>query len=319
MSSVLRLAVVCVLAVVAAGLSPLAASAADPRQQAFDRAFGDFQATFDRFFGLQGEEVEQALAEIHVSIQEERRMGQAAVDAYLDRLRSQQIRVVSRGREVTYLRDLVATIRPWLQQKKRYRSLQVYFAESLQCDARSFPGGTLIFFRGLLDFAESEAALIGIVGHELSHLDRGHHLRRVRRVKLAEQTFRGSGKGQFDAQRFFTAGATLARVWMRPFRPEDEAAADQDGARWAYLADYDAREMAGLFRDLHKRHGGGQFPVPTFMRTHPAALDRQRAIMQLYDQLQAQTPKNRVYVGKENLRRRVARLRQEHQEWAPAR
>ena len=38
------------------------------------------------------------------------------------------------------------------------------------------PGGTLIFFRGILDFAGSEAALVGVIGHELSHLDHGHQL-----------------------------------------------------------------------------------------------------------------------------------------------
>jgi hypothetical protein len=39
----------------------------------------------------------------------------------------------------------------------------------------------LVFFRGFLETAGNEAAVVGIVGHELSHLDRGHHLWRIPR------------------------------------------------------------------------------------------------------------------------------------------
>jgi hypothetical protein len=35
----------------------------------------------------------------------------------------------------------------------------------------------------------------------------------------------------------------MMRIWMQPFRPEFEAEADEDGARWAYLAGYDPREF----------------------------------------------------------------------------
>ena len=50
---------------------------------------------------------------------------------------------------------------------KRYPSIQVNLVQSSDCEARTFPGGTIMFFRGLLELGGSEAAVAGIVGHEL--------------------------------------------------------------------------------------------------------------------------------------------------------
>jgi predicted Zn-dependent protease len=270
--------------------------------------FADPQRMFDWLFGEETEEDRKALAAIEVSAKEERQMGEAAVQAYLSQLRQQGIRVISRGPEVGYLRDLVRTIHPLMQDRQRYPVITVYLAQSSRCDARSFPGGILVFFRGLLESAQSEAALIGIVGHELSHLDRGHHLRRVRRLRLLERTFSGQ-PGEFSPERFFSSSRIMFRTFTQPFQPDDEAEADRDGARWAYQAGYDPREMAELLLRLGKRDWKQPFPIPSFLRTHPVAQDRHRTILQLYEKLQQAEPKEELYIGRENLRRRVARHR----------
>jgi predicted Zn-dependent protease len=287
--------------------------AAEPRRVAADQAFADPKMIFERLFGEEREEDQQALAGIEVSLREERQMGERAVRAYLEQLEQQKIRVVTRGKDVEYLRGLVETIRPLMTNSKRYRQIDVYLALSSRCDARSFPGGTLVFFRGLLEAAESEAAVVGIVGHELAHLDRGHHLWRLRRIKLAERTFAQGGRA-FSPERFFTVGSMMLKVWTRPFRPELEAEADRDGARWAYLAGYDPREMARLLLHLADRRQDPALPLPDFLRSHPAPEGRHQAILELYDQLQQEQPKQKLYIGKENLRRRITRAQREFKE-----
>ena len=117
-----------------------------------------------------------------------------AVRANLAEMKRIDVRVVSRGKDVNYLHDLVEAIRPHMRNARRYHSINIYLADSPRCDARSFAVGTLVFYRGLLDQADSEAALVGIVGHELSHLDRGHLLLPLRRIKLAQQTFSGDAR-----------------------------------------------------------------------------------------------------------------------------
>ena len=275
--------------------------------------FADPQKFFEQFFGADSEEDREAIQEIEIAPREERQIGSRGVDAYLADLRRQRIKVTTRGKDVEYLQQLIAELRPQMQNQQRYRAIRVYVADADRTDARSFPGGTLIFFRGMLEFAENEAALVGVIGHELSHLDRGHQLYDAKRMKLAQQTF--SGADGFSPDKFFKDGAMLMRSFTRPFRPEEEAEADRDGVRWAYQAGYDPREMAQLFLRMHERDGdSGARAAPAFFRTHPYSIDRYQAALDQYDQLQTDAPRAELYVGRENLRQRVPRSVREFEE-----
>ena len=269
-------------------------------------------AMFEQFLGEGTKDDDQALARVPVSAQEEQRLGMRTAQAYTDELERRKIRVVTRGKDVQYLQELVETIRSQMKNHDRYRKIQVRIVDTASTDAHSVPGGTLFFDRGLLDYAGSEAALVGILGHELSHLDRGHQLKILRRIKLAEQTSAG-GKG-VSPERFMQSGALLMKAFLRPCSPGDETEADRDGAAWAYEAGYDPRELADLFRRLNQRQPERVPGFADFLRTHPFHLDRQRAIMDLFSQLQAKSPKDKLYIGRENYRRRITRAEREFKE-----
>jgi len=272
--------------------------------------FADPEWMFRQLFGEQDEEDRRALAAIEISAREERELGRQAVEASLAYLKRQGITVVSRGKDVAYLHTLVETIRPMMDNAERYPAIRIYLARSPECEARSFPGGTLIFFQGLLERARSEAALIAVVGHELSHLDRGHQLQRLRRMKLAQRTFSGNAGGA-SPQQFFRAGTALVQIWTRPFRPELEAEADRDGATWAYRAGYDPRELAALLLRMRRPGAAPEAMIPPFLKSHPDPLSRHREVMSTYERLQRETPRDALYVGRENLRRRIPRTRRE--------
>lgn len=211
------------------------------------------------------------------------------------------MKVLSRGDDVEYLRKLVESQRSQMQNADRYQKIRVLLADSPSTDARSFPGGTLIFYRGMLEFADNEAALVGVVGHELSHLDRGHQLDQLRRIKLAQQTFQG---GQVAPETFFRNGALMMKMFTRPFRPEDEAEADLDAFNWSYRTGYDPRELARLFQRMHERDRERD-ARPAFFRTHPYHLDRFRVGMDRYAELQVESPAESLYLGRDNLDLRV--------------
>jgi predicted Zn-dependent protease len=265
---------------------------------------------FKRLFGEESREDRRRLNQIEIPAKVEKEYGDRALRSYLDYLKGQKIRVVSRGRDVDYLHDLIETIRPLTDGLHRHPSIKVYVAKSPRCDARVFPGGALVMFDGMLEAAESEAALVGVLGHELSHLDREHLLVDLRRRRLAQETFTG-GRGKFSLEEFFDAGTMAMRMWTRPFRPEDEQEADRDGARWAYLAGYDPREIAAMFRRLGARAKHRRVPMPWFLQSHPAPEDRSEAVTALYEELQQDQPNEALYVGRENLRTRTARSRRE--------
>jgi len=103
----------------------------------------------------------------------------------------------------------------------------------------------------------------------------------------------------------------LMRSFSKPFRPEDESEADNDGTTWAYELGYDPREMAKLFLRMHERDRGAKPGLPSFLQTHPYHLDRYEAITDRFQQLQADKPKDDLYIGIENLVRRVPRSMKE--------
>lgn len=285
---------------------------ARPPQNIGDFPFANPQAFFEQMFGDDKGADDVVLAKVSLSLKEEQQFGDAAADAFLTQLEREKVKVVSKGKEVKYLEWLVATLRPQMTNAKRYRSLRVYLAEAPYTDARCFPGGTVLVFRGLLDFADSEAALIGIIGHELSHIDRGHQTQQLKRMKLANETF--SGSGGFSPEKFFAGGMSMMKMFMKPFRPEDEAEADRDGATWAYRAGYDVREMAKLFLRLHERDKHGKEAMPGFLRSHPFHIDRYQAILDRYDELQESEPNDKLYIGRPNLEKKIAKAEKEFEE-----
>jgi predicted Zn-dependent protease len=273
--------------------------------------FADPTAFFEQMFG-DGKADEAALAKVQLSLKEEKQYGDQAAEAFLKQLKADKVEVVAKGKEVKYLERLLATLRPQMKNASRYRIFTVYLAEAPHTDARCFPGGTVLVFRGLLDFAESEAALIGILGHELAHIDRGHQTMQLKRMKLANLAF--SDRGGFSPDKFMNAGTAMMKMLMKPFRPEDEAEADLDGATWAYRAGYDIREMAALFLRLHERDKFGKEALPGFFRTHPFHIDRYEAILARHHELQKAEPNGKLYAGKENLAKRVSKGEKEFAE-----
>lgn len=293
---------------VIAGLGISIASSQAYAQPEFEFPFANPEKFAEQFMPGLSAEQRQAIAKEEVSAREEMQIGKQASDAYLKSLRESRIEVVQRGEDVEYLRKLVATIRPKMKNARRYRNIRVVVANSDKTDARSFPGGTLVFFRGIMNFAENEAALVGVIGHELSHLDRQHQLFQAKQIKYAQTAFQGNGG---NWQEMLKKGMTLSRSFSTPFRPEEESEADLDGATWAYELGYDPREMAKLFLRMHKRDGRVAAGVPSFFRTHPFHIDRYQAILDRYNKLNADLPKADLYLGMKNLETRTPRSERE--------
>lgn len=243
---------------------------------------------------------EQArLEKVNVSVREEQALGRAVLKQTTDRLSAQGLELTRRGADVTYLKKLVVAIQPQMTNAPRYRRVRVNLIPVDHADAFSIPGGDLLVTQGLVENARSEATLVGVLAHELSHLDRGHQLYGLRQRKLAER------KTDWSSQ--LQAFGSL----MKPFHPEFERQADADAVRWMLALEYDPRELAHLLEAWDQRQDN-QAPwmefLPGLVRSHPDAGKRARRVLEL----DAAAPAGQVrYVGRENLERRVPRTEQE--------
>ena len=261
----------------------------------------DFSDPFmKKLLGEPGADKEE-LAKIKVSVADERKLGENQFQMYRKYLESQKIQLTTQGRDVVYLRKLVARLRPLMQNQQRYPEIRIHVARSSITDARAFPGGQIIVYRGLLGFVENEAALVGLLGHELSHIDRQHQLQQLRNARLAETKL---NDGVINLNKFFNVGQLMMKSFMTPFSSELEKEADLDGARWAFQLGYEPLEMAQVFRRLHERDKDRQVPLPSFLHSHPFHIERFKAIQDERNRLLKTKPDQEMVIGRANLRQR---------------
>ena len=212
-----------------------------------------------------------------------------------------------------YLQKLAGLIQPQMQQAARYRRFKVYVASLNTPEAYALPGGTADRVAGHARAAGCEAALVGVLGHELAHLDRGHLLRRMKQWKLAQQQFQQPAAG-FSPDRFLGTMSTMQQLFRRPFGPAEELDADTDGITWTYRAGYDPRALLEVYAAFEK-HGLDQPDFfPAFLRTHPPSAERRENLAATFQKLQVAGAKEKLYLGRENLARRLTRQQREFAE-----
>lgn len=251
-------------------------------------------------FGRMTPQQLEQLDAIKVSTVEESQYGRKVLDGFIKTMKQQRIEATSRFPESAYLSKLVAGIRPQMDNAKRYPRLQIYLIETESEDADSVPGGHLLVTRGLLDKIESEAALVGVLAHELSHMDRGHQLLPLKQSKLVQQPLN------------FSDSMLMISLVARPFRPEQETEADADATRWMMAIGYQPLELARMLNRWNQQQAATmpwQKFVPGFVKSHPDAELRALEVAKLADQHKRKFP-DATYVGRENLKRRIAKSEQ---------
>ncbi len=267
---------------------------------AFQEMFDNFAAQAGPMAPMFGKLTPEQIAKIdriQVSLAEEDKFGQQILDAYLEQLKQSQTGVSQQGNDVQYVTQLVQQLQPRMQNARRYKQLDVRVIDSDSTDAYSIPGGHLLVTSGLLDSAVSEAAVVGVLAHELSHLDRGHQLVPLKQSKLANQPL------DFQDRMLWIS------MIARPNRPEQESEANSDATRWMMATGYDPRELAKLLSSWDQRQDQVapwmQF-VPGFVKSHPDAGKRAQEVLRLATKHRNQF-KSATYIGVENLRTRTPR------------
>jgi len=162
-----------------------------------------------------------------------------------------------------------------------------------EINAFALPGGPMFVNRGMFDAAESEAEVVGVMAHELSHVLLRHGTANASKAQnpwlqlgqLAGQVggaIVGGAAGSYIAQGSQFGLGTLLLRYSRDY----EKQADLLGSQIMARAGYDPRALAHMFQTIEREaNAGGGSGTPQWMSSHPNPGNRTQYINKEADTL----------------------------------
>lgn len=157
---------------------------------------------------------------------------------------------------------------------------------STEINAFSLPGGFLYVNRGLIEAAENEAELAGVIAHEVAHIAARHGIEQRSRRDLINWITRSLS--------FFGGAGSVRRatgVLNFRFSRDAEKEADRLAAQYLWKTGYDPEGLITFLEKLRAQEKKSQIPLQNLFRTHPVNEDRIRDTRKLVDRF----PKKNEY------------------------
>lgn len=146
-------------------------------------------------------------------------------------------------------------------------------------------GGYVYLTRGILAWANSEAEIVGVLGHEIGHVTARHIAERYTSATLAQVGF---AAGMVLSPELRSVGGELQTglgLLLLKFSRDNESESDRLGVGYAVGAGYDARALAGFFTTLDRLAGPAQERLPVWASTHPAPAGRAAEVLRAAEPL----------------------------------
>ena len=178
----------------------------------------------------------------------------------------------------TALQHRLNQIGVWIALQSSRPELPWRFAavQSEAINAFAAPGGTILVTRGMLNHVTNEAELACVLGHEIGHVTRRHHIAVLQKSLLvaagASALTVTSKSGGSEEYRKLLIGESK-EIFTRRLDRSSEREADEDGILLAARAGYDPaaclnfmQRLAGLKADTGA--------LEALYKTHPTAKER---------------------------------------------
>jgi predicted Zn-dependent protease len=161
---------------------------------------------------------------------------------------------------------------------KTDKQFTFYLVDTPEVNAFAIPGGHCYVNIGLILYAENEAQVAAVVGHEISHVTESHGLRQIvhERGVLAFSDVVAAQVSSVAAQQAAAAATKAIGVGIgRQYSRQDEDEADSHGIDAMYHAGWDPRQGQRFFERLLVLQGNA---TPGFLQsilsTHPPTQER---------------------------------------------
>lgn len=168
-------------------------------------------------------------------------------------------------------------------------------------NAFAVPGGYIYFTRGILAQFNSEAELIGVLGHEMGHVTARHSASQQTKQQLGQLLLIGGMIASEKFAQYAQEAMQGMQLLFLKFSRDNERESDRLGVEYMSKIGYDARKMGDFFQVLNKMSmAEDQGGVPTFMSTHPDPGDRYTAVHQMAKSWQDSLNKSQYLVNSDS-------------------
>ena len=169
-------------------------------------------------------------------------------------------------------------------------------------NAFALPGGFVYITRGILAYLNSEAALAGVIGHEIGHVTARHGVQRY-----TQQAILGAGLGLGSVlsetfANYADLAGQAAGLLLLKYGRDDERQSDRLGVEYATALGYDTTDMAEFFHTLH-RLSPPDGRLPSWMSTHPDPGERWNTVRELTRE--EQSPSGEYTTNREHFLRTI--------------
>jgi Zn-dependent protease with chaperone function len=186
-----------------------------------------------------------------------------------------QLQMLNNSRVDQYLNDLgrkLAAHAPGAKFPYQFKAVN-----DRAINAFALPGGFLYINRGVIDAADNEAQLAGVIAHEIAHVALRHGTNQASKAYIAQVPLAILG-GALGSN---STGAVLAQLGagfavdslLLKYSRNAESQADVLGTQILYDSGYDPKAMAQFFQKIQAESQGGQ--PPTFFSSHPNPENRE--------------------------------------------
>ncbi len=184
------------------------------------------------------------------------------------------------------IQEYVNSVAQRIAQKSDLKiPLHVTVLQSREINAFALPGGYLFLERGLLEAADDESELAGVIAHEMAHDAARHANKLMKKATIASIFYQAAqvaavvltggvaGIGTYYALQygFYGLGLVLSLNLLGVSR-EFEMEADQLGVQYAWNAGYDPSGFIRFFDKIATREG--YVNGASWFRTHPPFYQR---------------------------------------------
>ena len=152
---------------------------------------------------------------------------------------------------------------------KNTKKLKFTVVNSNEINAFALPDGNIVVFTGIIKEMKNYDELVGLIGHEASHVNNRHSMKMLCR-SLSGYLFVSLILGDANGV-MAVIGDNVNSLQSLSFSREFEHQADADGFEILTANKVNPQGMSNLFKRLQKNHS---LAIPEFLSSHPITENR---------------------------------------------